>query len=81
MILARAALLLGSAALVGAAAAEEDEQEPDMAFLEYLGMWEETDEEWQLFDEVSDEKTVAENEERSDPVPKGEESQELEDET
>ena len=81
MILARTALLLGSAALLGAAAADGDEQEPDMAFLEYLGMWEETDEEWQLFDEVSDEKTVAENEKRSDPVPKREESQEFEDET
>ena len=81
MTLARAALLLGSAAMVGAAAAAGDEKEPDMAFLEYLGMWEETDEEWQLFDEASDDETVAENEERSDPVPKREESQELEDES
>ena len=80
MILARAALLLGSAAIVGVVAAEE-EQEPDMAFLEYLGMWEETDEEWQLFDESSDDETVAENEERSDPVPEGKESQESEDES
>ncbi len=80
MILARAALLIGSAALAGAVAAEE-EQEPDMAFLEYLGMWEETDEEWQLFDESMDEEAVAENEERSDPVPKGKESQESEDES
>ena len=80
MILARAALLLGSAAIVGASAAEE-KQEPDMAFLEYLGMWEETDEDWQLFEEASDDASVAENEERSDPVPQGEESQESEDES
>ncbi|MEL7185319.1 MAG: hypothetical protein AAFN50_02645 [Pseudomonadota bacterium] len=78
--MARAAWLLGSAALLGPAAAAENVKEPDMAFLEYLGMWEETDEEWQLFDEVADDKTVADNEERSDPVPKREESQELEDE-
>lgn len=80
MILARAALLLGSVTMVGAVAAEE-EQEPDMAFLEYLGMWEETDEEWQLFEDASDDAAVAENEERSDPVPQGEESQESEDES
>lgn len=81
MILARTALLLGSAAMVGSAAAAEEQPEPDMAFLEYLGMWEETDEEWQLFDEESDDEKVAENEERSDPVPQGEESQESEDES
>lgn len=84
MILARAALLLGGAAMVGAATAEEPEG-PDMAFLEYLGMWEETDEEWQLFDETSEEASdnasVAENEERSDPVSTDKESQELEDES
>ena len=47
-----------------------------MEFLEYLGMWEESDEDWQLFDEGQ----VAENETRSDPVPEGEESTENEDE-
>lgn len=85
MILARAALLLGGAAMISVATAAEEEQEPDMAFLEYLGMWEETDEEWELFDEASDEPSddaaIAENEERSEPVPKGKESQELEDES
>ena len=80
MILARAALLLSGAAVIGVAVAEED-QEPDMAFLEYLGMWEETDEDWQLFVDASDDEAVAENEERSDPAPKGKESQELEDES
>lgn len=47
-----------------------------MDFLEYLGMWEESDEDWQLLDED----TVAENDERSDPVPEGEASTEKEDE-
>jgi len=55
----------------------EEEEVPDMEFLEYLGLWEESDEEWLLLDEDS----VADNEERSDPVPEGEESTETEDET
>lgn len=58
------------------AMAEEDEV-PDGEFLEYLGLWEESDEEWLL---LTDE-AVAGNEERSDPVPKGEESTETEDES
>jgi hypothetical protein len=55
----------------------EDEEVPDMDFLEYLGMWEETDEDWQRLDED----TVAENDERSDPVPESKESTENEDES
>lgn len=54
----------------------EDEERPDMEFLEYLGLWEESDDEWLLLDEEE----VAENDERSDPVPEGEESTETEDE-
>ncbi len=60
----------------GVAAAEEDEA-PDMEFLEYLGMWEESDEEWQIFEETM----TADNEERSDPVAEGEESMEKDDES
>ena len=32
----------------------DDEEEPvtDMEFLEYLGSWEESDEEWQLLDDL-----------------------------
>ena len=48
-----------------------------MEFLEYLGLWEETDEDWQLLDGDA----VAENDERSDPVLEGEESTETEDES
>ena len=41
----------------------DDEKEPvtDMEFLEYLGSWDETDEEWQLLDGV----IMAEQEEAS----------------
>ena len=72
-------MILASVVLCGAPAAAEEEKEesPDMEFLEYLGMWEESDEEWQLFSEEA----VAENEERSDPAPEGEESREKEDES
>lgn len=69
----RTVLITGCAAVAVAAGATEEE--PDTEFLEYLGMWEETDEDWQLLAED------AENEERSDPVPQDEESQELEDDS
>jgi len=55
----------------------EEELPPDAEFLEYLGMWEETDEDWLLLDEI----TLVENMERSDPVPEGEESTETENES
>jgi hypothetical protein len=55
----------------------EDEELPDLELLEFLGLWEETDDEWLLFDEEE----VAENDERSDPVPAGKESTETEDES
>ena len=55
----------------------EDEDSPDMDFLEYLGLWEESDEDWLLLkDDV-----VAENDKRRDPVPEGEASTETEDES
>ena len=55
----------------------EDSEVPDMAFLEYLGSWDESDEDWLLLDDD----VVADNEKRSDPVPEGEESTETEDES
>ena len=58
-------------------AEEDDEQAPDSEFLEYLGYWEESDEEWLMFEEP----IAAELGERSDPAPEGEESTETEDES
>jgi hypothetical protein len=55
----------------------QDEELPDAEFLEYLGLWEESDEEWLRLDEEE----VAVNDQRSDPVPEGEESTETEDES
>lgn len=53
-----------------------DDEIPDMEFLEYLGSWEESDEEWLIFADTGE--TTAD--ERSDPVPQGEESTEKDDE-
>ncbi len=56
-------------------AADEDALESD--FLEYLGMWEESDEDWLMLDETS----IAAEEERSAAEGEGEESPENEDES
>ena len=58
----------------------EDEQ-PDMEFLEYLGSWEESDEDWLLFDVKNDEVVAADEIERSDPAASGKESTETDDES
>lgn len=67
------ALLL---ALSQAPAAEEEI--PDMEFLEYLGSWEGSDEDWPMFTAA----TINRNEtdKRIDPAPEGEESTETNDE-
>lgn len=72
-------LLCGIAlgASIGALAEAGEDEVPDREFLEYLGMWEESDEEWLLHDEEE----VTDNDERSDPVPEGKESPETEDES
>ena len=66
------AMLLGCSLVLAA-----DDEIPDAEFLEYLGLWEESDEEWLIFDEP----ITADAEERSDPVPQGEESAEKKDES
>jgi len=60
-----------------ASVAATEKEEPDVDFLEYLGMWEESDEDWLILDET----TTADNEKRNDPAPDGEESTEKEDES
>ena len=48
----RAVLAVTMLALVAPAIADEEEEVTDMEFLEYLGSWEESDEEWQLLEDV-----------------------------
>lgn len=55
------------------------EEAPDLEFLEYLGSWEESDEDWLIFNRF-DAEEAKDNEERSDPAPEGEESTEKDDE-
>lgn len=68
--------LIGHGGVVAA-----DEEQPDLEFLEYLGSWEGSDEEWLLFDEAEREAAAKDGNKRSDPAPDGEESTELENES
>ena len=74
----RLVLLCGCLACTWPATAADDDQ-PDMAFLEYLGSWEESDEDWQVLDDGVLE--MAKEEQRSDPAPDGEESTEQQNES
>jgi hypothetical protein len=81
---APAALLLSGSFVLAA-----DADVPDAGFLEYLGMWDSSDEEWLIFDaepvamddavESTAEGTTG-HDERIDPAPRGEESTERDDE-
>ena len=62
--------------LAGGLVLAEDAEEPEMEFLEYLGQWEVSDEEWVMIDR----QISLETEERNDPAPQGEESTEKDDE-
>ena len=64
-------LCLGTGVLAAA------ETPPDAEFLEYLGMWQETDEEWVLQDDL----LTAEDEERNEAATEDEESPENDDES
>ena len=70
----RVAVVIGLLLCAGDILAAEEEA-PDIELLEYLGMWEESDEDWLILNEAAD------KEERIDPVPQGEESVEKDDES
>ncbi len=73
----RKPFLFGPLLMVCGLAFAADEEIPDEEFLEYLGYWEESDEDWLILNE----RAKADVEERSDPVPQGEESTETNDES
>ena len=58
-----------------------DDEQPDVEFLEYLGSWEESDEDWLLFAGTDSEAVAAEQKKRNDPAPDGEASTESDDES
>ena len=72
--------LLCGMCLATAAQAAEDETAPDAEFLEYLGMWDESDEDWVLLDDAQMAETQ-ETDKRSEPAPEGEDSSENADES
>lgn len=69
------ALMCGFVAC-GCGVAYAAEEEPDAEFLEYLGLWEGSDEDWLIIEDSM----AAEKEQHSDPLPDGEESPEKDDE-
>ena len=73
----RKAVLLGSLLMGCSPVLAADDEIPDAEFLEYLGLWEESDEDWLIFNEP----ITADIEKRSDPVPEGKESTEKTDES
>ncbi len=75
----KVAVLWGLFACSGIVAADDDVM-PDMEFLEYLGLWEESDEDWVLLAAEAVEQVASENQ-RTDPASKEEESVENDDES
>ncbi len=75
----KVAVLWGLLACSGTVAADDDVM-PDMEFLEYLGLWEESDEDWILLAAEAVEQ-VASEDKRTDPASKEEESVEKDDES
>ncbi len=70
-------VVIGSMLLACSLVLAADEEAPDVEFLEYLGLWEESDADWLIFGLP----VTADTEERSDPAPEGEESTEKTDES
>ena len=68
---------LGCASLVLAA----EEMQPDIEFLEYLGSWESSDEDWLMFHDEADRRVVVDDRKQSDSEPKAKESTESKDES
>ncbi len=75
----KVAVLWGLFACSGIVAADDDVM-PDIEFLEYLGSWEESDEDWVLLAAEAVEQ-VASEDKRTDPASKEEESVENDDES
>ena len=61
--------------------AADDDVMPDIEFLEYLGSWEESDEDWVVLAAEAVEQIASEEDKRTDPASKEEESVETDDES
>ncbi len=73
------------AGLLGAGAASADEEAtPDLEFLEYLGSWEASEEDWVIFTAAMEEPEASQDKDNvqgSDPSPDGEKLAEMDDES
>lgn len=67
--------LLATCSLLVAA----DEELPEIEFIEYLGLWEGSEEDWTMFSDPIEARN--EDDEQSDPAPEGKESTETNDES
>lgn len=70
------ALVCGLVACGSGVAFAAEEEVPDADFLEYLGLWEDSDEDWLILENSM----AVEKEEQSEPLPEGEASPETDDE-
>lgn len=70
------------AGLVGAghALADENAEQADIEFLEYLGSWENSDEDWLIFVGDREARDEADDEEKEETAPDGEKLAEVKDE-
>jgi hypothetical protein len=75
----KVAVLWGLMGCSGVVAAQETNM-PDLEFLEYLGSWEESDEDWVLLTEKTDRHEESDQDDGKDPAPDGETLAELDDE-
>lgn len=75
----RSIALVACGLCLGTPVLAAEEPAPDAEFLEYLGMWEESDEDWMVLDNLQALETEEQNE--PEPVPEGAESTETKDES
>lgn len=61
--------------------AAADEEQPDLEFLEYLGSWEESDEDWLMFTEAVDKPVTEDDSRRPEKALDEKDSAEIEDES
>ena len=69
--------------ICGGVSQADDEEAPDLDFLEYLGSWEETDETWLILSADMEDTEASDNKDKddgNDPAPNGEKLAELDDE-
>ncbi|MGI9272413.1 MAG: hypothetical protein ACR2QT_11600 [Woeseiaceae bacterium] len=72
-------LVIGSLLATFSLMVAADEELPEIEFIEYLGLWEESDEDWTMFSDPIEARNK--EDERSDPAPEGKESTETNDES